>query len=143
MELDPTIDDPAREKHRIIMDGLEKALLAGVEQQLTQGQMDPVLVAKIATKLTDPEMSLADAITAAHEEAQKEQAAQQQAAQQPGGGAPQGMADPSQMAGINQTPPATPADQQAEPQPSIAPPPQGAMDLKSLLGALGGGASAA
>jgi len=143
MELDPTIDDPAREKHRIIMDGLEKALLAGVEQQLTQGQMDPVLVAKIATKLTDPEMSLADAITAAHEEAQKEQAAQQQAAQQPGGGAPQGMADPSQMAGINQTPPATPSDQQAEPQPSIAPPPQGAMDLKSLLGALGGGASAA
>ena len=129
------------------MDGLEKALLAGVEQQLTQGQMDPVLVAKIATKLTDPEMSLADAITAAHEEAQKEQAAQQQsqqqAAQQPGGGAPQGMADPSQMAGINQTPPATPSDQKPEGQPSIAPPPQGAMDLKSLLGALGGGASAA
>ena len=159
MELDPTIEDPAREKHRIIMDGLEKALLAGLEQQLTSGQMDSVMVAKIAMKLTDPEMTLADAITSAHQEAQNEQAAQAQAQQaqqaqqgqqdmggqagmsgggMAGPGGPQGMPpSPEGMPGINQTPPATPQDQ-AQPQPSIAPPPQGAMDLKSLLGALGG-----
>jgi len=162
MELDPTIEDPAREKHRIIMDGLEKALLAGLEQQLTSGQMDSVMVAKIAMKLIDPEMSLAEALTEAHKEAQSEQAAQQQQqAQQAqqgqqdmggqagmsgggmaGPGGPQGMPpSPEGMPGINQTPPATPQDQ-AQSQPSIAPPPQGAMDLKSLLGALGGGASA-
>ena len=81
MELDPTIEDPQREKHRIIMDGLEKALLAGIEQQLTAGQMDPVMVAKIQMKLIDPEMTLADAINAAHKEAQNEQAQQAQAQQ--------------------------------------------------------------
>lgn len=136
MELDPTIEDPQREMQRIRKDGLDKAILAGVEQQLTAGQMDVTLAAKIAMQLNDPEMGLAEAITAAHQEAQKEQAAQQQAqqAQQPAEeqGEPP---SPDQMQGLNQTPPATPSDMAAPP--SIPQAPQGEMNLAGLLGALG------
>lgn len=130
MELDPEIDDPVREKQRIALDGLRKAALAGIEQQLNSGQMDVTLVAKIAKMLNDnAELEIEDAIVKAHKEIQKEQAAQapEQASQQA----------PEQMPGLNQTPPQTPADQ-----PTIPPPPAGATDLKSLLGALGGQSAA-
>ena len=82
-ELDPKIPDPAKENLRVISEGLEKALLGGMEQQLAAGGLDPAVVAKIEIALRQtPTAHFADVYVKVHEDMQKEQAAMQ-AAQPP------------------------------------------------------------
>jgi len=161
MQLDPLIPDPEQEMSRIHMDGIRKALLTGLEQQASQGQLDPNTIARIAQKLADGRKTLEVAVSEVHKEVQKEQAdaqnQQQQQAQQGAPGAPgvpgmPGMpsspngqvgsppeADPSAQPGL-----ANPMGDQGAEQgaPSVSAPPQGLMNLKDLLGSLHGTAPA-
>ena len=144
MEMDPLIKDPESEMVRIQMEGIRKALLSGLEQQAVQGQLDPATIARIAQKLGDGRTNLETAVAAVHQEMQKEQADKQnaqaqQAQPQPGmppmGGAPQGQpeAQPEDQAGMAA---AMGGAGTPEGQAPISAPPQGAMNLKDLLGAL-------
>ena len=150
MEMDPLIRDPETEMVRIQMEGIRKALLSGLEQQAVQGQLDPATIARIAQKLGDGRTNLETAVAAVHEEMQKEQAkkqnAQTQQAQQQASSQPQPGMPPMDGAPQNQ-PEAQPEDQAGmaaalggagtpQGQAPIGPPPQGAMNLKDLLGAL-------
>ena len=75
-EMDPKIDDPVKEGNRVISEGLEKALLGGIEQQLAGGMLDPVVAAKIEIALRqDPTAHFADIYVKVHEDMQKQQAA--------------------------------------------------------------------
>ena len=75
-EMDPKIDDPVKEGNRVISEGLEKALLGGIEQQLAGGMLDPVVAAKIEMALRqDPTAHFADIYVKVHEDMQKQQAA--------------------------------------------------------------------
>ena len=139
-EMDPSIQDPVMEASRVLDEGLEKALLAGLETQLSQGALDPIVVAKIhQAKRTDPGKSLADIYAKVHADMQKEQAAAQAAAAQsaaPGGGegAPPGQEGPApaSMPGA-----AAPPGQAGMGQPTIPPPPQGQLNLSQILSSLG------
>ena len=78
-ELDPKINDPVLEGNRVISEGLDKALLGGIEQQLAGGMLDPIVAAKIKIALRqDPTDDFADIYVKVHEQMQKEQAAQAQ-----------------------------------------------------------------
>ena len=77
--LDPFIDAPEVEHDRIIAEGLEQSLVAGIQQQAAGGQIPPATVAKIMSLVASDKMELADAITKAIEDAQAEAAAQAQA----------------------------------------------------------------
>jgi len=144
MEMDPLIKDPETEMVRIQMEGIRKALLSGLEQQAVQGQLDPATIARIAQKLGDGRTNLETAVAEVHKEMQKEQADQQnaqaqQAQPQPGmppmGGAPQGQpeAQPEDQAGLAAAMGGAGTPQGQAP---ISAPPQGALNLKDLLGAL-------
>jgi hypothetical protein len=142
-ELDPKISDPVQEANRVISEGLEKALLGGMEQQLAAGGLDPAVVAKIEIALRkDPSKHFADIYVTVHEEMQKQQAAMQ-AAQPPqpaalGAGPPPpgGGATPQQMPGAA----VPPGGAAAQGQPSIPPPGQGQQNLAQLVSVLGQGA---
>ena len=68
-ELDPKIPDPVLEAGRVISEGLEKALLGGIEQQLAGGMLDPIVAAKIEQALRqDPNAHFADIYVKVHEE---------------------------------------------------------------------------
>ena len=75
--LDPFIDSPEVEHDRIIAEGLEQALVTGIQQQAAGGQIPPATLAKIMTLVASDRMELAEAIDeavrAAQEEAQAEQ----------------------------------------------------------------------
>jgi hypothetical protein len=151
MEMDPLIRDPENEVSRIHMEGIRKALLSGLEQQAVQGQLDPATIARIAMKLGDGRSTLEQAVASVHEEMQKEQADQQNAQTQQAQQQPAQQQDMSPL-GANQSDSsgmeeAQPEDQAGmatamagagtpQGQAPIAPPPQGAMNLKDLLGAL-------
>ena len=140
-EKDPVIDDPIEENTRVELEGLRKAMLAGLEQQLSAGGLDPVVVAKIAqAKAEDPGAHLEDIYVKVHEAMQKEQAAQAAAQPQPppgagppgqvpGAGGPQGAGGPppGSMPGA-----AMPPGGQA----TIPQAPQGQLNLQQILGSL-------
>lgn len=131
-EIDPIIEDPIRERNQVEREGLQRALLGGLEQQLavpvSQGGLDPIIVAKIAQmRANSPDLPLEDAIIAVHEAMQK-----QQAAQQPQGPAVPGAdqtADPNAQPGMNAAPP------QAG-QPAVPPPSAGQTDLSQIMATL-------
>lgn len=133
-ELDPNIKDPVVEAGRVISEGLEKALLGGIEQQLAGGTLDPIVAAKIEQALrSDPNAHFADIYVKVHEAMQKEQAAAQQA-QPPGGpGGPPGQTPPAPGA----MPGATVPPGGAQPQPLNGPPGAGQVNLASLVSSLG------
>jgi len=81
--LDPFIDSPELEHDRIIAEGLESALVSGIQQQAASGQIPPLVLSKVMTLVASDRMELADALTKVAEDAAKEQAkaAQEQAAQ--------------------------------------------------------------
>ena len=81
MEMDPMIEDVEHELAQIDIDGVNKALLASIEQAAQQGAMSSDMIARLAIELNDGRTSLADAVTKVHKEMQAEQAAQ--AAAQP------------------------------------------------------------
>jgi len=121
-EIDPMIDDPEREKDRVISEGLEQALLQSIQTQAQQGAIPPADIAAIVDLVASDRASLADAVTKIHEQAQKRQATPAPT------GAPEtmpGLAAPG--AGAEQ-----PTAQPQQPQ-----------DIGSFLASLGGGAAKA
>ena len=134
-EMDPKIDDPALEQSRVLAEGLEKALLGGIEQQLAGGMLDPIVAAKIEIAARqDPTKRFAEIYVAVHEDMQKQQAAQQGAGAPPGAGLPPGGAagpSPAAMPGAA-VPPGG-----AQPQPLNPPPGQGQQNLAQLVSSLG------
>lgn len=128
-ELDPKISDPVMEAGRVISEGLEKAILAGIEQQLSAGALDPVVAAKIEMALrSDPNAHFADIYVQVHTQMQKDQAAQAQAQPSPAG--PGGPPPASSMPGASQPPP-------GQPQPLNGPPGAGQQNLAQLVSSLG------
>ena len=138
-ELDPKISDPVMEANRVIKEGLEKALLGGMEQQLAAGGLDPIVVAKVEVALRQsPTSHFADVYVKIHEQMQKEQAAMQAAqppaalgagpAAQPGGGPPA-----AQMPGAA----VPPGGAAAQGTPTVPPPGQGQQNLAQLVSTLG------
>lgn len=77
---DPFIEDPEVERDRVVAEGLEQALVAGLQQQAASGAIPPVLVAKIADLVRYDKMELGAALTKVVEDAAKAQQEQQAAA---------------------------------------------------------------
>lgn len=118
MQLDPMIDDPEFEHDQIIKEALEQAILAGLQQHVTDGTMPLVDAAHIMNLVASNRKDLVDAVLQAQEDAQQRQAAQVPA------GAPEGqpgLASPGQGA-----------------EAGVAPPAGGGADLPALLAQLRG-----
>lgn len=75
--LDPYIDNPEVERDAIITEGLEQALMSGLQQQAASGAIAPLIVAKIMKLVKDDKLELAEAMNKVTEEALKEQQAQE------------------------------------------------------------------
>jgi len=118
-ELDPLIKDPIMESQRVEVEGMRKAILTGIEQQASAGQMPPDVVARIIQKKVEEHIPLEDAVVAVHKEMQEEQQNQQQqmAQQQP--------PTPDMQPGVNAIPNQMPVGQGQKP------------SLQDLLGSLG------
>ena len=123
MEMMPMIEDVQSEMARINISGVEKALLASIEQAAQQGSMSSVMIARLKQAINDGRTSLEDAVTSVHNEMQKEQADQAAAQAPPGGAAP----SPDQMPGMAAPPGG---------QPGVPTPPPTAGNLASILGNL-------
>jgi hypothetical protein len=82
--LDPYIDNPEVEHDAIIAEGLEQALMSGIQQQASQGALPPLVLSKIMWLVKNDKMELAEAMNKVTEDALKEQ----QAAEQAQAGAP-------------------------------------------------------
>jgi hypothetical protein len=78
--LDPYIDNPEQEHDSIIAEGLEQALMAGLQQQASSGQLPPLVISKVMTLVANDKMELAEALTKVTEDALKEQQAAEQSA---------------------------------------------------------------
>lgn len=78
--LDPYIDNPEAEHDSVIAEGLEQALMSGIQQQAASGQIPPLAVAKLMKLIKDDKMELAEAMNKITEDALKEEQAKQQAA---------------------------------------------------------------
>ena len=139
--MDPAIEDPTREADLVEIEGLRKALLTGLEQQASQGSLDPSIIARIARMKAQRHVTLEEAVATIHEEMQKEQAdkaqmmQQQQQPQQPGmpGAAPEGAPQgpgPEMQPGMGVSPDNPIQAAQA---------PQGQPSMEQLLASLGGG----
>jgi len=125
--LSPAIKDPQIEEDRVVLEGLRKSLLTGLEQQAAQGQLDPSIIARIAKLKAQSHMTLEDAVDKIHQEMQEEQAAKaQQQQQQP---------QPGQAPG----PEMQPGMAVSAENPVQGAAPAGKPSLQDLLGQLGGG----
>lgn len=118
--LDPYIDNPETEHDAIIAEGLEQALMSGLQQQAASGQMPPLVVAKVMKLVRDDKLELAEAFNKVTEDALREQQAKEeaQAGGMPGMGGPmspeQAMAPQAVMAmagGMPSIPGANPTQQ--------------------------------
>lgn len=89
METDPAIANPEWEHDRIIAEGLEQALVSGIQQQTASGAFPPVMVAKVMALVEGDRMELAEALNKVAEDAAKEAQAQQQQQMAGPGAAPQ------------------------------------------------------
>lgn len=77
--LDPYIDNPETEHDQIIAEGLEQALVAGLQNQAASGQIPPLVVAKVMKLVKDDRMEIAEAFNKVTEDAMREQEAKTQA----------------------------------------------------------------
>lgn len=118
MELHPYIDDSELERDRLVVEGLNRAMQAAIEQQAASGAIPPGDIARIAELVKSNKMELAEAIQTAQKEAQERQASQ----------APPG--SPSLQPGIAQP------GMGAEASPSVPPVQPSAQNLASVLGSL-------
>jgi hypothetical protein len=139
-EIDPYIEDPIRERDQVEMEGLDRAILGGMEQQLAlpaaQGGLDPVTVARIAKlRAANVGMYLHDAVLAVHQQMQAEQQAQMQAAQAAGptvpGAMPAGAGPPTALGGGAPGAPPPSAGQPAVPAAA-----QGQQNLSQIMATL-------
>jgi hypothetical protein len=78
-ELDPYIDNAELEHDAIIAEGLEQALMAGLQQQAQSGAIPPLVLAKVMTLVRNDKMELAEAMTKVTEDALAEEKAKQEA----------------------------------------------------------------
>ena len=78
--LDPYIDNPEAEHDSVISEGLEQALMSGIQQQAASGQIPPLAVAKLMKLIKDDKMELAEAMNKITEDAIAEEQAKQEAA---------------------------------------------------------------
>ena len=127
--LDPYIDNPEQERDAIIAEGLEQALMAGLQQQAASGQIPPLVVAKVMKLVKDDKMELADALNKVTEDAMKEKEAEEAAAQQ----SPDALTADATMAAM--------AGPQAAQQASIQGPNPSQQNLSALLSTLRRGAA--
>lgn len=74
--LDPYIDNPEFEHDTIIAEGLEQAIMSGLQQQAASGAIAPLVVAKVMKLVRSDKMELAEALNKVTEEALKEQQAE-------------------------------------------------------------------
>ena len=111
MEIDPFVKDAERTSDRIVVEGLEEALQAGIAQQAATGQIPPKDLAKIMIAVEHDKASLAKAVADLAEEQEEAAAA----------------------AGPVAGPPGEPS-----PEMSMAGAPPGQPSMQDLLGALGG-----
>lgn len=133
--LDPFIDNPEVEHDNIVSEGIELAILTGLQQQAAAGAIPPLTLAKIMRLVKSDQMELAEALNKAVEDAQKEAqaAAEAQAAQQQVQPTPE-------MAAAGPTAQSLSGNPQAlSPVPG---PEQGTQDVGQLLAALRGGSVA-
>jgi hypothetical protein len=137
-EIDPLIEDPIRERDQVDMEGLDRAILGGMEQQLAlpaaQGGLDPVTVARIAAlRAENPGMYLHDAVIKVHQQMQAEQQQAQMQAAAAGptvpGAMPGGAPTPLGGGGPGQPPPSAG-------QPTVPVPPQGQANLSQIMATL-------
>ena len=75
--LDPYIDNPEAEHDQIISEGLEQALVTGIQQQAASGAIPPLVLAKVMDLVKNDRMELAEALNKVTEDAAKEQQQQQ------------------------------------------------------------------
>jgi hypothetical protein len=131
--MDPYIEDAEREHDTVIAEGLEQALLAGIQQQASSGQIPPLALARIMELVAGDRMELAAAIAKVTQEAMEAEQAAQEAAQAEAGGA----MDPAMMAAQAAAGPAAAAmTGNPDPMASVGKPPEGVKNLASLLGQL-------
>lgn len=64
MELNPMIEDPQREEKQILKEKLQETLIAGLQQRIIQGSLDPVVLAIIEQAVASDEVTLSEAIAA-------------------------------------------------------------------------------
>jgi hypothetical protein len=76
--LDPYIDNPEAERDAIIAEGLEQALMSGIQQQAASGAIPPLTLAKLMDLVKNDRMELAEALNKVTEDALKEQEAKKQ-----------------------------------------------------------------
>lgn len=74
--LDPYIDNPEMEHDFIIAEGLEQALMSGLQQQAASGAIPPLVVAKLMKLVKDDKLELAEAFDKVTQEAQAAQEAE-------------------------------------------------------------------
>ena len=77
--LDPYIDNPEVEHDQIIAEGLEQALVSGIQQQAASGQIAPLVLAKVMRLVSEDRMELAEALNKVTQDAMDEQAKNQPA----------------------------------------------------------------
>lgn len=109
-EQDPWIADAELEHDRIIAEGLEQALMGGIQQQAAAGALPPLVVGKLMQLVRTDKKELAEALVQVTEEAQQAEA---QAQQGPPMGAEAAMAPAAQagLAGPSPIPGASPGQQ--------------------------------
>lgn len=130
--LDPYVDNPEMEHDQIIAEGLEQALVAGLQQQASQGAIPPLVVAKVMRLVRDDKMELAEAFNKVTEDAIKEKEAKDAAAAEAtptpdsmtADATLQAMAGPQATAGM----------------PSVGPPGEAQQNLGNMLNTLRKGA---
>jgi hypothetical protein len=135
--LDPFIDNAEVEHDEIIVEGLETAMLSGLQQQAASGQIPPMAVARIMELVQTDRMELPQAINKAVEEAQKAAEEAQRAAQEAQAAEQQPMPATPEMAAAGPTAASLSGNPEAlSPVPG---PEQGTEDIGGLLAALRGG----
>ena len=126
--LDPYIDNPENEHDQIIAEGLEQALVAGVQQQAAAGSIPPVVIAKVMRLVKDDKMEMAEALDKVLEDAMAEKKAQEGDQQ-----SPDSMTADAAIAAMA-------GPQAAQEQPAIGPPNVSQQNLGNLLTTLNRGA---
>lgn len=124
-EMDPLIDDPENEHDRVVTEGLEQAMLQGIQQQAAQGAMAPIDLAHIMRLVSSDKMELAAAVEEAQRLAQERQASSGSPGA-PDGPVPQGA--PEAQPGLTEAPGVA--------QPTVGEPPGGLANLGTLLNSL-------
>ena len=113
MRIDPWVEDVEKERDSVVAERLEESLLAGLQQQASQGALPPADLARIMELVRNDQNDLAEAVGRVQREAQERQAeqvepdapeaqpgiAQPGAGAEAGGGAPAGPPDLAALLG--------------------------------------------